>query len=267
MLCALLCFAEVMNAPSADSAALVVGQRGRVVMSTLPMVVPFLARAAFFSEFVGSLRGRSSYEKTKVHIRREYFLEDAMDQVLALRRDPQALQRKFNVTFMNELGVHEAGIDSGGPYREFLEELGKRTFDPQFGFWKLTEAGALYPNPDPLVPLGDVERYFEFSGIVLGKLLLEGALVGPLCARVPMRCAFAPVISLGCVWWPALLQTEAHFAGFFLSKVLGKPVLVDDLWSLDAELFRHLLSLKSYEGDFADLNLCFAVRTGILASL
>jgi ubiquitin-protein ligase E3 C len=60
----------------------------------------------------------------------------------------------------------------------------------------------------------------------------------------------------------ACAQTEAHFSNFFLAKILGKPVIVDDLHSLDAELFRHLLSLKSLDGSVEDLGLHFAVRGG-----
>lgn len=62
----------------------------------------------------------------------------------------------------------------------------------------------------------------------------------------------------------ARVQTEAHFAGFFLAKLLGKPVLVDDLHSLDPELYRNLVSLKSFEGNFDELGLNFAVRCTVL---
>lgn len=57
-----------------------------------------------------------------------------------------------------------------------VEQLGKQSFDPRFDLWKLTSSGELYPNPTPLVP-EDVDSYFEFCGMVLGKLLLEGCLV------------------------------------------------------------------------------------------
>ncbi len=83
---------------------------------------------------------------------------------------------RFRVEFTSELGTVEVGIDAGGPYREFLELLGKHTFDPQYDWWRLTSQGELYPNPTPMFD-DDLERYFEFSGMVMGKLLMEGALV------------------------------------------------------------------------------------------
>ena len=71
---------------------------------------------------------------------------------------------------------------------------------------------------------------------------------------------------------------DVAFAGFFLSKVcplfhytllgrylifliqwLGRQSYLDDLASLDPELYRNLLFLKDYTGNFEDLSLTFAV--------
>ncbi len=55
-------------------------------------------------------------------------------------------------------------------------------------------------------------------------------------------------------------------AGFFLSKILGQFNFVDDLPSLDEELYRNLMFLKAYEGDCEELGLNFAiVSTGTVA--
>ncbi len=130
--------------------------------------------------------------------------------------------------FINSFGTVESGIDAGGPAREFYELLGQRVFDPSLPFWALTAQGELYPSPDDA--LGEESyAFYDFAGCVLGKLIFEHVL------------------------------TNARFARFFLSKLLGKATLVDDLHSLDPELYRHLLSLKLYAGDVRDLNLTFSV--------
>ena len=52
---------------------------------------------------------------------------------------------------------------------------------------------------------------------------------------------------------------DVAFAGFFLAKWLGKQSYLDDLASLDPELYRNLLFLKNYSGNPEDLSLTFAV--------
>ena len=70
----------------------------------------------------------------------------------------------------------------------------------------------------PPPPPGDHLRHFEFAGRVLGKALYEGILVEPL------------------------------FANCFLNKLLGRHNGIDDLYTLDPELYRHLMSLKTFRG-------------------
>lgn len=59
--------------------------------------------------------------------------------------------------------------------------------------------------------------------MVLGKALYEGVLV------------------------------DLPLAGFFLSKLLSRHNYVDDLPSLDPELYRNLMVLKTYDGDVRNL--------------
>lgn len=67
-----------------------------------------------------------------------------------------------------------------------------------------------------------------------------------------------------CSRWKALYENmlvELPFAGFFLSKLLGTSADVDihHLASLDPEVYKNLLFLKSYEGDVEELGLNFTV--------
>lgn len=57
------------------------------------------------------------------------------------------------------------------------------------------------------------------------------------------------------------MLVEMPFASFFLSKLLGTSADVDihHLASLDPEMYRNLLFLKSYEGDVEELGLNFTV--------
>lgn len=52
---------------------------------------------------------------------------------------------------------------------------------------------------------------------------------------------------------------DASFAPFFLNKWLGRLSYLDDMPSLDEELYRNLLFLKHYDGNVEDLSLNFTV--------
>lgn len=50
-----------------------------------------------------------------------------------------ALKGRVQVTFMNQHGVEEAGIDGGGVFKEYMDLLTKRAFDPQYALFLATE--------------------------------------------------------------------------------------------------------------------------------
>lgn len=51
----------------------------------------------------------------------------------------ERLKSRFQVSFINELGVREAGIDGGGLFKDYIDTLAKHAFDPQYGLFKQTE--------------------------------------------------------------------------------------------------------------------------------
>lgn len=123
----------------------------------------------------------------------------------------------------------EAGIDGGGVFKEFLTSLVLQAFNTNYGLFLNTSDQLLYPNPHRFAQERTQLKHYEFLGRILGKALYEGILI------------------------------DAAFAGFFLSKCLGQVNYLDDLPSLDPELYRGLMFLKNYEGNFEDLSLYFTV--------
>jgi ubiquitin-protein ligase E3 C len=63
---------------------------------------------------------------------------------------------------------------------------------------------------------------------------------------------------LGKALWEGIL-VEPRFAHFVLRKMLGRANTADDLASYDAQLYRHLMSFRRYDGDVEDLGLTFSV--------
>ncbi|MED6267209.1 Ubiquitin-protein ligase E3C, partial [Characodon lateralis] len=210
-------------------------ERHLAILTELPFVVPFEERVKIFQRLISvdkrDVQGDGPFpDGINVTIRRNYIYEDAYDK-LSPENEPD-LKKRIRVHLLNAHGLDEAGIDGGGIFREFLNELLKSGFNPNQGFFKTTNEGLLYPNPAAEMLVGEsFTRHYYFLGRILGKALYENMLV------------------------------ELPFASFFLSKLLGTSADVDihHLASLDPEMYRNLLFLKSYEGDVEELGLNFTV--------
>lgn len=51
------------------------------------------------------------------------------------------------ITFVDQFGAEESGIDGGGVFKEFFTELCKEAFDTNRGLWLANKENELYPNP------------------------------------------------------------------------------------------------------------------------
>ncbi len=58
-------------------------------------------------------------------------------------------------------------------FKEFLEEVITRAFDPSLGLFTTTPSNHLHPSPTSSVHEGHLDL-FEFVGKMLGKALYEG---------------------------------------------------------------------------------------------
>ncbi len=84
------------------------------------------------------------------------------------------LKKRIRVHLLNAHGLDEAGIDGGGIFREFLNELLKSGFNPNQGFFKTTNEGLLYPTPTAEMLIGEsFTRHYYFLGRILGKVRQE----------------------------------------------------------------------------------------------
>lgn len=168
---------------------------------------------------------------TLVTVRRMRLVEDGYRQLAAL--PSRALKGVVRVRFINEQGLDEAGIDQDGVFKEFLEETIKRVFDPSLNLFRVTSEERLYPSPTSCLQENHLQL-FEFIGRMLGKAVYEGIVV------------------------------DVPFASFFLSQVLGQTQQalyswIDELPSLDKDLYRSLTYIKHYQGDISTLELTFSV--------
>lgn len=178
-------------------------------------------------------------QSTLITVHRTRIVEDGYQQLAML--PTQGLKGVIRVRFINEQGLDEAGIDQDGVFKEFLEETIKRVFDPSLNLFRATSEQRLYPSPTSYIHENHLSL-FEFVGKMLGKAVYEGIVV------------------------------DVPFASFFLSQLLGHQhsalySSIDELPSLDADLYRSLTCVKHYEGDVQDLDLTFSLNEDCMGKL
>ncbi|KAJ2612560.1 ubiquitin-protein ligase (E3), partial [Coemansia sp. RSA 1365] len=127
---------------------------------------------------------------------------------------------RMRITFMDQHGAIEEGIDGGGLFKEFLVSLVHEAFDPCKELFCQTEQNNIYPNPRSMP--ADLKRRrlmldkYKFLGAIIGKALYEGVLV------------------------------DVSFALFFLGYCVGQHPEFNDLQTFDQDLYKGLVFLKNH---------------------
>ncbi|XP_060201350.1 E3 ubiquitin-protein ligase UPL7-like [Lycium barbarum] len=226
---------EVLSATSNGDDALTSLSMGSII-TVIPHIFPFEERVEMFREFInmdkvsrkmaGEVVGPGP-RNVEIVIRRGHIVEDGFQQLNNLG---SRLKSSIHVSFVNESGLPEAGLDYGGLSKEFLTEIAKAAFSPEYGLFTqtLTSDRHLIPNTAARF-LDNGFQMIEFLGRIVGKALYEGILL------------------------------DYSFSHVFVQKLLGRYSFLDELSTLDPELYRNLMYVKHYDGDVKDLALDFTV--------
>ncbi|XP_040567057.1 ubiquitin-protein ligase E3B [Lepeophtheirus salmonis] len=216
------------------------------LLQKLPHIIPHEDRVVFFRKKVmadksaiGVASTREYWEPTAstlITVHRSRIVEDGYRHLGKL--SSRSLKGVIRVKFINTQGLDEAGIDQDGVFKEFLEETIKRVFDPGLNLFCSTSDNRLYPSPTSHL----TENYlqlFEFVGKMIGKAVYEGIVV------------------------------EIPFAPFFISQILSKDhsayySYLDELPSMDPELYKNLTYIKYFDGNVTDLDLTFSYDQDVL---
>lgn len=241
------------------------------ILQNMPFFMPFSTRVEIFHEFVHSDQSGRRYGATdadswrmqmahfaardrrnlqeelgkhSARIRRDHCFEDAYNQFYELG---EGLKEPIQISFVDQFGTEEAGIDGGGVTKEFLTSVTSEAFTPtpDSRLFVENDQHLLYPNPATIEEqraylrhlnfeegspewnegIRDLLRQYEFLGRVVGKCLYEGILI------------------------------DIHFAPFFLKKWAlsggsnSAPnesdyrANINDLRDLDEGLYQGLVSL------------------------
>ncbi|XP_968359.1 ubiquitin-protein ligase E3C [Tribolium castaneum] len=208
-------------------------QRSLAVLQELPFLIGFNTRVLLLRDWCRNSLGENDYQRLHneflndnlVVIRRTHLYEDAFEKLSV--KNESDLRHKVRIQFINSVGLEEAGIDGGGIFKEFINEVLKTAFDPNRGFFLLTADNTLYPNPNVHLIVENFMEHYYFIGRLVGKAIFENILV------------------------------DLPLAEFFLAKLLVDRASAHYLKSLDPVLYRNLLYLRDYPGDVSDLGLDF----------
>lgn len=222
---------------------------GETVFRSLPWCVNFYDRMYIIREWLDrermEIQGGAAVGNNMFFQQAEIHTERSKGTVIRIRHsnllaDGITAMNKINATsikdrivvrYVNDYGMEEMGIDIGGLFKDFWTEFSARMFNPEYGLFTLTGAPdqLLYPNPNAyniLITSGcctnttEVNELYTFLGRILGKAIYEN------------------------------ITVEPQFAHFFLSYINGKynfMNLIDDLKTLDGELYKSLMFLRTYE--------------------
>ncbi|VDM40818.1 unnamed protein product [Toxocara canis] len=164
----------------------------------------------------------SGNTKCELSVRRTHVFEDSYRQIMQL--SVAQLRAKLWIEFDGE-----TGLDYGGVAREWFYLLSHHIFNPYYGLFEYsaTDNYTLQINPHSETCNPEHISYFHFIGRVIGIAIFHGKLL------------------------------DAFFIRPFYKMMLGKPITLNDMESVDNEYFNSLIYIK--DNDPEDLDLYFAV--------
>lgn len=139
-----------------------------------------------------------------ITVRRNNVFEDSYAEIMRLR--PEDLKKRLMVKFAGE-----EGLDYGGVSREFFFLLSHAMFDPQYALFEYSahDTYTLQINPHSAID-PDHLSHFKFIGRVVGMSIFHHRFL------------------------------DAFFVSAFYKMILRKKIAIQDMESVDAELFRSL---------------------------
>uniref|UniRef100_A0A665U6V6 E3 ubiquitin-protein ligase n=1 Tax=Echeneis naucrates TaxID=173247 RepID=A0A665U6V6_ECHNA len=159
----------------------------------------------------------------EMKMRRNTVFEDSYRRILAVKR-ADLLKARLWVEFEGE-----KGLDYGGLAREWFFLMSKEMFNPYYGLFEYsaTDNYTLQINPNSGLCNEDHLSYFKFIGRVAGMAVYHGKLL------------------------------DAFFIRPFYKMMLQKPIILQDMESVDSEYFNSLKWIL--ENDPTDLDLRFTI--------
>jgi len=175
---------------------------------------------------------KRNYFHRKLHSRGTEVRQPHPSLQLSVRRDQVFLDsfkslyyKKPDEFKYGKLNIHfhgEEGVDAGGVTREWFQVLAKQMFDPNYALFNpvASDRTTFHPNPFSAVNPEHL-TFFKFIGRIIGKALYESRVL------------------------------DCHFSRAVYKRMLGKPVSIKDMETLDLEYYKSVVWML--ENDITDI--------------
>lgn len=178
--------------------------------------------------FSSSIRKPWEEGHYKIRVRRSHLLRDSVDAILTI--PPTDMNRIFRFEFLGE-----PGMDAGGLAREWFQLVSQEIFNPNFGLFLISNSNqmCLQINPHCHLVHPDYKQLYYFTGRFLGRALLDNQII--------------PLV---------------HFIPSFYKHLMGFPLSLHDIESMDATVYRSFIEILEME-NVEDLCLDFTVTESV----
>ena len=182
-----------------------------------PKVLEFDNKRSYFAKQTQARhRQRHPQPPLQLQVRRSEVFLDSFKS-LYFKSAEEMKYGKLSVRFHNE-----EGVDAGGVSREWWSTLARGMFDPNYALWQPVASDKTTFHPSALSSVNDEHlMFFKFIGRIIGKAVHEGRVL------------------------------DCHFSRAVYKKILGRPISIKDMESLDIDYYKSLLWIL--ENDITDI--------------
>lgn len=168
---------------------------------------------------------RQPHPSLQLQVRRDQVFLDSFKS-LYYKKPDEFKYGKLSIRFSGE-----EGVDAGGVTREWFQVLTKQMFDPNYALFNPVASDRTTFHPNSQSGINEQHlMFFKFIGRIIGKSLYEGRVL------------------------------DCHFSRAVYKRILGKPISIKDMESLDLEYYKSLQWIL--ENDITDIiEETFSVET------
>ncbi|THY44751.1 hypothetical protein D6C99_06662 [Aureobasidium pullulans] len=159
---------------------------------------------------------RIAHPSVQLNIRRDQIFMDSFKN-LYYKSPNEIKYGKLNIRFHGE-----EGVDAGGVTREWFAALSRQMFNPDYALFNPVASDRTTFHPNPMSDINPEHlTFFKFVGRIIGKALYEGRVL------------------------------DCHFSRAVYRRILGKPVSLKDMETLDLDYYKSLCWIL--ENDITDV--------------
>ncbi|CUM63479.1 uncharacterized protein PRCAT00001054001 [Priceomyces carsonii] len=203
---------KILNQMVRTNPNLMSGPFGMLVSN--PKVLEFDNKKNYFDRKLHLDKNENS--KMLVSIRRDQVFLDSY-RALFFKPKDEFKKAKLEIGFKGE-----AGVDAGGVTREWFQVLSRQMFNPDYALFTpvASDETTFHPNRTSYINPEHLS-FFKFIGRIIGKAIYDGSYL------------------------------DCHFSRAVYKRILGIPVSLKDMETLDLEYFKSLMWML--ENDITDV--------------